>query len=47
MAVRIVRRYMTRVATVEDLRAEFGMSRATAYRWLAALRDAQQNEVAR
>ena len=40
VAVRIARRYTHRTPTVADLREQFGMSRATAYRWIAALRDA-------
>lgn len=38
IAVRIARRYTRRLPTVDELRADFGMSRAMAYRWLAALR---------
>jgi hypothetical protein len=40
VAIRIARRYLHRAPTVKDLQDEFGMSRATAYRWVAALRDA-------
>ena len=35
-AVRIARHYGGRIPTVAQLRADFGMSRATAYRWRAA-----------
>ena len=40
LAVRIAKRYSTRLPTWQELRDEYGMSRATAFRWLAALRDA-------
>ena len=39
-AVRIAKRYAHRLPTVEELRNDFGMSRATAFRWRAALRRA-------
>lgn len=34
----IAAKYSDRLPTVEELRNSFGMSRATAYRWLAALK---------
>ncbi|WP_440565664.1 hypothetical protein ACSYAO_002571 [Stenotrophomonas sp. STK16_22] len=44
-AVRMVRMYGDRVPSVAQLRADFGVSRATAFRWRAAFRDAiEQNE---
>lgn len=41
-AVRIARMYRDRVPTVEQLKTDFGMSTATAYRWVNALRDEQE-----
>lgn len=35
-ALRMVRMYGDRVPTVERLQSDFGLSRATAYRWRAA-----------
>ena len=40
VAIRIARRYANHVPTVKELRADFGMSQATAYRWRAAMRQA-------
>lgn len=40
VAARIAKRYSRRLPTIQELRDDFGMSRATAYRWLAALRSA-------
>lgn len=40
MAVRIARVYRDRVPSPKQLMADYGMSRATAYRWIAALRGA-------
>ncbi len=37
-AMRIAMRYRDRIPTHKQLMADYGMSRATAYRWLAALR---------
>ena len=39
-ACRIAKRYTHRLPTVEELRRDFGMSRATAYRWLSAMKQA-------
>ncbi len=36
-AVRLVRTYGRRLPSVEELQNKFGVSRATAYRWRAAL----------
>ena len=41
-AIRLVRMYGNRVPTVEALRSDFGVSRATAYRWRAAFIEAQE-----
>lgn len=40
LALRIIRLYGSRTPTVESLRSEFGMSRASAYRWRRAWLDA-------
>lgn len=40
-AAAIAPKYATRLPTVEELRSSFGLSRATAYRWLAALKYAR------
>ncbi|WP_286068826.1 hypothetical protein [Stenotrophomonas sp. 57] len=46
-ALRMVRMYGDRLPSVAQLRADFGVSRATAFRWRAAFRDAiEQNEAA-
>ncbi|MNM92628.1 hypothetical protein D3C81_1049670 [compost metagenome] len=47
VAIRLVRKYRTRIPTADELCREFGMSRATAYRWVAALRDDHQSRVQR
>lgn len=39
-ALRLVRMYGDRLPSVAQLRADFGVSRATAFRWRAAFRDA-------
>lgn len=41
-ACRIARRYSHRLPTVAELQEEFGMHRATAYRWLSALKQTQR-----
>jgi hypothetical protein len=43
-ACRIANRFRTRIPTVEELMENFGMSRATAFRWRAALREAKRAE---
>jgi transposase-like protein len=46
-ALRMVRMYGDRIPSVAQLRADFGVSRATAFRWRAAFRDAiEQHEAA-
>lgn len=40
IAAVIARQYGGRVPTVQQLRDQFGMSRATAYRWVGALMSA-------
>lgn len=40
IAVRVARAYRDRAPTVEGLQDQFGMCRATAYRWLRAWKDA-------
>lgn len=40
-AIRIADKYRHRTPTVADLIADFGMHRATAYRWLRAIKDAR------
>jgi transposase-like protein len=46
-ALRMVRMYGDRLPSVAQLRADFGVSRATAFRWRAAFRDAiEQQEAA-
>lgn len=45
MAVRIVRRYGQRIPSVDQIIQDFGVSRATAYRWHAALRESLDTEV--
>lgn len=39
-ACAISKRYSRRLPTVQELQNDFGMHRATAYRWLAAMKDA-------
>lgn len=41
VACQIARRFHAEVPTVAQLIAEFGMSRATAYRWRSVLKTAQ------
>lgn len=41
LAVRICDRYPSRPPTAQELISDFGMSRATAYRWASAIRDAR------
>lgn len=46
-ALRMVRMYGDRIPSVAQLRADFGISRATAFRWRGAFREAMgQSEVA-
>lgn len=45
-ALRMVRMYGDRIPSVAQLRADFGVSRATAFRWLAAFRDAVEQQEA-
>jgi hypothetical protein len=39
-AVRVAKRYRDRIPTPAQLMADFNMSRATAYRWVSALKEA-------
>lgn len=39
VAIRLVRKYGDRLPSVKALRDDFGVSRATAFRWRAAFRD--------
>lgn len=41
VACSIACRYSRRLPTVKELQEQFGMSRATAYRWIHALRESQ------
>lgn len=41
IACAIARKYSRRLPTVAELQEQFGMSRATAYRWIHALRESQ------
>lgn len=41
IACRIATKYSRRLPTVAELQEEFGMQRATAYRWRAALAEAR------
>lgn len=41
----IARRFRAAVPTVQQLQEAFGMSRATAYRWRAAIRAAAGDEI--
>lgn len=41
IACSIARRYSRRLPTVKELQEQFGMSRATAYRWIHALKESQ------
>ena len=40
VAIRIARHYAHRIPTVKELQADFGMHSSTAYRWIAAMRQA-------
>lgn len=40
LAARVARRYPNRAPTAAELQQNFGMSRASAYRWAAAFQDA-------
>jgi hypothetical protein len=42
-AVRLVRLYGESIPTAKSIKANFGCSMATAYRWRAALRDSLRN----
>lgn len=44
-AVRMVRRYGQKVPDVAQIIHDFGVSRPTAYRWRAALRESLDSEV--
>ncbi|MFT3806086.1 hypothetical protein [Arenimonas sp.] len=44
VACSIAQKYQHRIPTVDELRSEFGMCRATAYRWTAAIRAARGAE---
>lgn len=41
VCMRIAMRYVHRTPTPEELQAAYGMSRATAYRYVAAIREAK------
>jgi predicted DNA-binding transcriptional regulator YafY len=41
VAVRIATAFTHRLPTVQELQDRFGMSRATAYRWVSALKQAK------
>lgn len=41
IAMRVALAYVHRTPSVEELRERFGMSRPTAYRWIAAIRAAK------
>lgn len=45
-ALRMVRMYGDRIPSVAQLRADFGVSRATEFRWRAAFRDAVEQQEA-
>ncbi len=44
-AIKLVRMYKDDVPSAEKIRQDFGVSRATAYRWRAALKAANLSEV--
>lgn len=44
IACKIAKRYGTRLPSVHELMAEWGMSRATAYRWIAGMRAAIEED---
>ncbi len=41
MAIRVADEYRNRTPTHQELQTRYGMSRATAYRWLSAMRAAR------
>ncbi len=41
MACKIAERFRNRVPTARELREQYGMSEATAYRWRAAIKEAR------
>ncbi len=41
MACKIAERFHHRIPTMQELRAQYGMSEATAYRWIAAIKQAR------
>jgi predicted DNA-binding transcriptional regulator AlpA len=41
VACRIAEKYRNRLPTPKELVSDLGMSRATAYRWLRAIKDAR------
>lgn len=43
-AVRLVRTYGESIPTAKSIKANFGCSLATAYRWRAALRDSMRSQ---
>lgn len=45
-AVKIALRFKNKAPTIASLRAEFGMSRATAYRWRNAFMEARNEAIA-
>ena len=46
-ACQIAQRYRNRIPSIKELRSEFGMSQATAYRWRSAISIAMRPEIAR
>lgn len=44
IACKIAKRYSTRLPTAHELMEEWGMSRATAYRWIAGMRAAIEED---
>lgn len=41
IACQVARKYTHRLPTVAELRGDYGMHRATAYRWIAAIKAAR------